>query len=132
MNARIKTHKETKPIRPVINSTQAPSYKIAKFLNKTLQNLTNLSNTFIAKNSQEVALDLNKIQIHNNNKLLTLDIKDLYVNMPTHDILRITKYWLDKQNTDQTTTQQILMLLKVIMKQNYFQFYQPHKGITDI
>jgi len=32
INAYIKTHKENKPIRPVIDNMQAPSYKIAKFL----------------------------------------------------------------------------------------------------
>jgi hypothetical protein len=134
MNARIKTHKETQLIRPVINSTQAPTYKIAKFLNKIIKNHINLPTTFVAKNAQEVATDLDTIQIHNNNKLLTLDIKDLYVNMPTQDILHTTKFWLDKQNNDQTITQQILSILTVIMKQNYFkhnnQFYQPDTGIA--
>jgi len=34
LNIYIKTHKDNEPIRPVINNTQAPSYKIAKHLNK--------------------------------------------------------------------------------------------------
>jgi len=34
LNAYIKTHKENKPIRSVVNNTQAPSYKIVKYLNK--------------------------------------------------------------------------------------------------
>jgi len=34
LNAYIKTHKENEPIRPVINNTQAPAYKIAKYINK--------------------------------------------------------------------------------------------------
>jgi len=36
LNALIKTHKEDKPIRPVINNIQAPSYKLAKYLGKKL------------------------------------------------------------------------------------------------
>ena len=36
LNALIKTHKEDKPIRPVINNIQAPSYKLTKYLNKKL------------------------------------------------------------------------------------------------
>jgi hypothetical protein len=32
LNANIKTHKENEPIRPVVNNTQGPSYKIAKYL----------------------------------------------------------------------------------------------------
>jgi hypothetical protein len=37
INAYIKTHKENKPIRPVIDNTQAPSYKIAKLLNSRIK-----------------------------------------------------------------------------------------------
>jgi hypothetical protein len=35
-NALIKTHKEGKPIRPAINNTQEPPYKLAKHLNRNL------------------------------------------------------------------------------------------------
>jgi hypothetical protein len=34
LNMCLKTHKEGIPIRPIVNNKQAPSYKIAKFLNK--------------------------------------------------------------------------------------------------
>jgi len=37
----IKTHKENESVRPAVNNTQAPSYKIAKYLNKRLNNLIN-------------------------------------------------------------------------------------------
>jgi hypothetical protein len=40
INAHIKTHTENKPIRLVIDNTQAPSYKIAKFLNKRIDKST--------------------------------------------------------------------------------------------
>jgi hypothetical protein len=34
LNANIKTHKENEPIRPVIDNTEAPAYKTAKFIGK--------------------------------------------------------------------------------------------------
>jgi Asp-tRNA(Asn)/Glu-tRNA(Gln) amidotransferase A subunit family amidase len=34
LNVYIKTHKENKPIRPIVNNTHAPAYKTAKYLNK--------------------------------------------------------------------------------------------------
>jgi len=37
LNALIKVHKENEPIRPVRNNKQAPSYKIARYLNKRCQ-----------------------------------------------------------------------------------------------
>ena len=62
-NIYIKTHKENQPIKPVINNTQAPSYKIAKHLNKKLSHLICLPHTYNTKNSQEVAEQLKNIQI---------------------------------------------------------------------
>jgi len=37
----IKAHKENEPVRLVVSNTQASSYKIAKCLNKRLNNLIN-------------------------------------------------------------------------------------------
>jgi hypothetical protein len=85
LNAYIKTHNQDRPIRLVINNIPAPSYKAAKLLNKKLQQLINLPNTCTVKNSHEVALDLHNTRTNENHKLITLDIKDLYVNLPVQD-----------------------------------------------
>jgi hypothetical protein len=61
INAYIKTHKENKPIRPVINNTQAPSYKMGKFLNTRIKEYINLPNTYTIENSYEIAQELHKI-----------------------------------------------------------------------
>jgi hypothetical protein len=63
-----------------------------------------------------------------------LDIKDLYVNLPIHNILSITKFWLHKNNNQRTTVKQILELIEVVINQNYFQYndkyFKPIKGIV--
>jgi hypothetical protein len=100
LNAYIKTHKEGAPIRPVINSLHAPSYKTAKFPSRKLTNLINLPNTFITTNSQEVAQDLHNIQLNDNYKMISLDIKNLFVNLLTKNILYTTKFWLSRNNND--------------------------------
>jgi ribosomal protein S15P/S13E len=55
LNALIKTHKEDKSIRPAINNIQAPSYKLVKYLSKTLNQLIKLPYTYTTRNSTEVA-----------------------------------------------------------------------------
>ena len=131
LNAYVKTQKEGEPTRPVINNTQAPSYKIAKFLNKKLLCLIDMPDMFNDKNSQEVARDLKDIPVNDNHKTITLDIKDLYVNLPTRNTVNITKFWLKTNNQNQTIIGKILYLLKIILEQNYFQhedhFYKPNK-----
>jgi len=51
INAYIKTHKENKPLRSVIDNTQAPSHKIAKYLNSRIKEYINLPNTHTVENS---------------------------------------------------------------------------------
>jgi hypothetical protein len=106
LNVYMKTHKENEPIRPVVNNTQPPSYKIAKFLNKSLYNLICLPYMYTTKNSHETAQELNNMQISKHNKMITPDIKDLYVNLSIQNILHITKFWLNKHNNINTITEQ--------------------------
>ena len=80
LNALIKIHKENEPIRPGGNNKQAPSYKIARYLNKSFNNLINLQYTYANKNSYEIAQELINIQINKHIRMITLDIKELYVN----------------------------------------------------
>ena len=62
---------------------------------------------------------------------MTLNIKDLYVNLPIKNILAITKFWLNIFNNQPKITQQILEPIKTILYQNFFQYddkyYQPQK-----
>ena len=118
----------------MINNTHAPSYKIAKHLNKKLLHLICLPHTYSTKNSQEIAEELKSIQIKEQMKIITLDIKDLYVNLPIYGITQTAKFWLNKHGNDSELITQTLYLLETILKQNYFQqnerLLQPEKGIT--
>jgi len=73
------------------------------------------------------------LTIHDKHRVITFDIKDLYVNIPLKEIIDITKTQLLKSNNTQTTNQ-IINLLEVILRQNYFAFqeqiYQPDKGVA--
>jgi len=63
----------------------------------------------------------------------TIDIIDLYVNLPIQGILKITNFWLRK-NSDPTVTKQTLKLFEVILNQNYLlydgKFFKSVRGIA--
>jgi len=90
--------------------------------------------TYNTKNSQEIANELKRMQIDKQMKVITLDIKDLFVNLPVQGILTTTKFWLNTNIRDNELIKQTLHILEIIMKQNYFQyneqFFQPDKGIA--
>jgi hypothetical protein len=131
--ALIKTHKPNTPIRPVINNTGAPSYKLAKFLNNRLHHLTDLPYTYAVKNSTEIAQELVQLHISSQHRLATFDIKDLYVNLPTQDILEITNFWFHMNHNQQPMTEQVSALMKTVLNQNFqhnAKYYRPTQGIA--
>jgi hypothetical protein len=66
-------------------------------------------------------MDLIKVKINDKHRLVILDIKDLYVNIPIRETISITKTQFLMYN-DKQTTNQIIMLLETILAQNYFPF----------
>jgi hypothetical protein len=132
MKAQLKLHKPHIPRRPVINNTQAPTYKIAKHLTKIFDNFLNLNNHYNVSKSTDLATALVKLNVNENHRLITFDIMDLFLNIPKPKTLQITKSLLLKNNTPDVT-QQITKILELILSQNYFTFqnklYQPKKHI---
>ena len=133
LKAQIKIHKDNEPIRPVINNVFAPSYKIAKFLNKWLTDTLQLSHTYTTHSSTNLAHQLDRFPIIESDRLISFDIKDIYVNIPLEETINITKNLLKDKNINTTTTNQACTLLTTILQQNYLQFnnkfYQPSKGV---
>jgi hypothetical protein len=92
-----------------------------------------LKNQYVVTNSTNLAMDLTKLEIHENHSLITIDIKDLHVNIPVTETLSTIKTKL-LQNNDTQIAHQILNLLKEVLSQNYSAFqqriYQPEQGIA--
>jgi len=132
LKAQIKLHKTDIPILSVISNRIAPAYKLARYLTKTLDQYISLNNYFNVTNSTNFANDLTNLEIHENHRMITFGIKDLYVNLLIDEILNIIKTKLLQNNIQ--ITYQILSLLKVILSQNYFmsqqKIYQPAQGIS--
>ena len=134
MNAKIKIHKQEAPIRPVINNTNAPTHKLAKYIHQTLKNVLNLKYEYNITNTAHFAENISNLKLNTTHKIITMDIKDLYVNIPTNETLNIAKNLLILNHTERNTKNEIILILKTILDQNYFQyndkFYKPRSGIA--
>jgi hypothetical protein len=102
-------HKQGNPIRPVVNNINEPAYKLAKYLAKTLQEHIQLKYQYNVKNLTTLAHDLTHMKINDKHRLITFDIKDLYVNIPTKETLKITESMLATRN-DKIITLQMTQL----------------------
>ena len=56
---------------------KAPTYKIAKHLVRILDGRLTLHNPYNVDNSTNLAIDLTNLNISENHKLITYDVKDL-------------------------------------------------------
>ena len=80
-------------------------------------------------------MELTTLQINEKMRTITLDIKDMYVNLPIEGILQTTNFWLNRNsNNSKQVKQHTLCIILTLIKQNYFQYngelYQPKKGIA--
>ena len=81
LKAQLKLHNPGNPIRPVANNMNAPSYKNCQTRKQKTNAYLCLNNYYNVKNSISLAEDLTKLKINENYKMMTHDIKDLYVNI---------------------------------------------------
>ena len=86
--------------------------------------------TYATRNSNEVAQDLHNIQINDQHRIITLDIKDLYVNLSIQNIINITKFWLHKHNIQNTIIKQTLELVETVLHESYFQYVNNYYQLT--
>lgn len=93
LQVRIKTHKDQYPVRPVVSNINTPTYRTATFFNRKILELIQLPNTYNVHNSIQVANNLIKFKFNECHKCITLDIKDLFTNVP------ITNYKHHKTKT---------------------------------
>jgi hypothetical protein len=104
LKAQTKLHKPGNLIlRPVVNNIQTPSYKLAKHLGRILPKYEQLSNTYNIQNSTTLDNELTKIKIGKQHRLLTYDIKELYVNISIQETLKIAEEILAKERNKQTS-----------------------------
>ena len=127
-----KVHKKDFPIRPIVNYKPAPAYKVKKQLVKILQNKLIQTNQYNIKNSIQLTNQLKKLPISSQSKLISLDIKDMFTNIPIAETLNIIKQQL-QLDYDSKIIQQLIQLLSTSLKQNYFyyngNYYEQKDGL---
>jgi hypothetical protein len=82
LGAKIKIHKPEALIRPVINSIYASTHKSAKYIHQKLNYFLKLKHEYNVINTTQFKENLSKLNLNLDHKLLMMDIKDLYVEIP--------------------------------------------------
>jgi hypothetical protein len=101
LKTQLKLPKHGIPIHPVISNMKGQIYKISKHLLRMLSKHLTFNNHYNVINSTNLANELTKLKMNENHKLVTYDIKDLYVNIPIEETLTFTKSMLLKNSDTQ-------------------------------
>jgi hypothetical protein len=98
----IKFHTVDAPIRPIVDWTNAPAYKLAKLLVKQLQLHTPLLHAFTVQNTPHLIKGLSDIPYNNKVRLASFDISNMYTNIPTNQLITIIKLTCQNNYVDKT------------------------------
>lgn len=120
----LKAHKTNIPIRPIVNSYDAPWYNLSKLLNPTLDHFNN-KNNFDIKNAFDLINKLNDIQLDENDRLISLDVVSLFPNIPLEYFYRIIENNFEneiKPHSFIKNKNQYLQGLKLCLDNGYFTY----------
>jgi hypothetical protein len=116
----IKIHKPDQPIRPVINWRNAPTYRLSKLFTEKVSHLAPLPYSFNIKNTQDLLKNLKDTPMLPHYNIASLDITNLYSNIPVKETMAIFSNILTHNLTAPQTQQELLRWFDIITEQNYF------------
>lgn len=122
LRAMPKIHKNNTPMRPIINYRKAPGYKLAVFLQRFLKEHITLLNNRSLKNSQDLIDKIKHNKWDKNTKMTSLDAINMYTNVPIGDTIIMVEQLLLTNGLSNNETNEVIILLKLILNQNYFSF----------
>ena len=116
----VKIHKRDQPIRPIVNWRNAPAYKLAKLFTHKIQQLVPLPFTFNVKNTRHLIQELKQTPLTPTSRFASLDISNIYSNVPTKESRIILEDLLSHNTVDPQTIKEVLQWYDTITQQNYF------------
>ena len=112
----ITIHKPTQPIRSIEIWHNAPAYKLAKLFPHKINLLTPLN----TKNTKDLIQDLKDTPILPHFTFASLDITNMYSNIPVTETKKILTDIMKHNLLDANTQHELLNWYDVITKHNYF------------
>jgi len=121
-----KLHKPGIPMRPIVSFCWSPTYQLSKYLTTILQPLTDKSRRKLQ--STENFIDAIKtVQIPDDYKLVSFDMKSLFTSIPLQLGLQSTKTAIQQFTTElQLPTEDIMDLLNLCLTSTCFQYNGKH------
>lgn len=116
-----KIHKTGIPLRPVVSCIQSPTYKLEKYLAKSLSNIE--KSKYSLKDSWELTEQLKHVVIPEGHTMASLDVVSMYTSIPKSLALEtINKRWHDIKNHTILPQKQFMDAINFCINSSYFQY----------
>lgn len=129
-----KIHKLDCPIRPVVSFVNTPSCMISKFILNLIMQLTCFKPKNGIKNSKDFADKLHNFDLPNKNIMVSFDVTNLFTMVPRDEAVVMVKDLLYMKGVDTERVVNILSVLNICLKQNFFKFnnscYEQEDGLA--
>ena len=129
-----KIHKPNNPGRPVINSIECHTLEPSRFVDDHIQPVVKQILPYI-KDTNHFLRKIKELgQLPEGTILCTIDVVGLYPNIPHDEGLAFLKDFLDSRADKQVTTDTLIELAELVLKNNIFEFsdktYKQIRGTT--
>ncbi|CAL8129102.1 unnamed protein product [Orchesella dallaii] len=122
---RPKTHKEGMPMRPVVDYRRTPFYKLSKYATSII-NTCGRDNKYSVKNSAEFVNKIKQLELPDDYKLVSFDVKSLFTSIPVQDALGIIREDLQQdlrwKSSFKGTLDELMMILDLCLNTSFFVF----------
>jgi hypothetical protein len=109
------------PGRPIVSDCSSESYRIAEYLDKILQPLSNKHASYV-KDTYDFLEKVKNLEVPDNAYLITLDIESLYTNIQTKDGIEAVEKMFRRHPQGLRSDQEVIKLLKLSLECNDFEF----------
>ena len=126
---RVKLHKESVPLRPVVATCGTSSYALSRRLSKILRPLVGTSGRTL-KNTNDLVETMEKVTLNEDEMLVSYDVKSLFTSIPVEESIGICERKLNEDETlgDRTSMDvaTIIRLLRFCLTTTSFQYKGTH------
>ena len=121
-----KLHKPNIPMRPIVSFCGSPTYQLSKHLTNILKPLTDKSRHKLQSTDNFIDA-IKTIQIPDDHKLVSFDVKSLFTSIPLQLALDCTKTAINKSHYQPPLpTDDLMDLLHLCLTSTYFQYNGKH------
>ena len=130
-----KIHKEGMPLRPIVSSIGAASYKTSKELARILKPMMGKS-PYQVQNSRDFIQQIQDIKLKEDQCIMSYDVKAVFTSVPIQPAIDVIKNLLEEDGELQKRTnmpvQHIISILEFCLRSTYFTFqgrlYEQEEG----